>query len=276
MLEEKIKKSLDLIRKAEKLALKMQPSMGFYVGFSGGKDSQVLLELTKMAGVKYQAYYNVTTNDPADNVRFIRRYYPSVKFSVPKESYFSMIAKWGMPTRVHRWCCALYKESEGVGCVVLTGVRREESRKRAEYEEVERRSRQKEDRDVIDLEVMEDSELGCVNGEDKIMVYPLLEWSEVDVWNFISMQGLPINPCYDIRNRVGCVFCPYSKVRDIREYCASHPKLKESLYHAIGRYIEKRGEEYKLRTADDYFEWWLSNDTIDVYIAKKRQLVIDF
>jgi phosphoadenosine phosphosulfate reductase len=60
---EKEKQSIELIRKGEKLALSMNPE-GYFVGFSGGKDSQVLLELVKRAGVKYKAYYNVTTNDP--------------------------------------------------------------------------------------------------------------------------------------------------------------------------------------------------------------------
>ena len=52
-LQEKIDHSIALIRKAEKLALTMQPDEGFHVGFSGGKDSQAVLELVKMAGAKY-------------------------------------------------------------------------------------------------------------------------------------------------------------------------------------------------------------------------------
>lgn len=55
--------SIELIRRGEKLALSMNPE-GYFVGFSGGKDSQVLLELVRRAGVKYKAYYSVTTNDP--------------------------------------------------------------------------------------------------------------------------------------------------------------------------------------------------------------------
>ena len=130
-LQKKIDHSIALIRKAEKLALTMQPDDGFHVGFSGGKDSQAVLELVKMAGVKYRAVYNVTTNDPADNVRFIKHHYPDVEFSIPEKSYFQLIAQKGVPTMCNRWCCALFKETAGLGCVVLTGVRKEESRKRA-------------------------------------------------------------------------------------------------------------------------------------------------
>lgn len=79
-LQDKISDSIALIRKAERLALALNPERGFHVAFSGGKDSQVLLELVKMAGVKYRAVYNVTTNDPPENVYFIRKHYPEVVF----------------------------------------------------------------------------------------------------------------------------------------------------------------------------------------------------
>lgn len=275
-LQDKINHSIKLIRKAEKLAIVMQPETGFYVGFSGGKDSQVVLELVKMAGVKYCAVYNVTTNDPADNVRFIKHHYPDVKFNVPEKSYFQLIAQKGIPTMHNRWCCALFKETAGVGCVVLTGVRKEESRKRAAYKEVSKFVRKKEERGEVDLDKMEENEFQCVGGKDKFMVYPVLEWTEKDVWQFIRERGLPINPCYKTCKRVGCVFCPFAKSKDVRAYCETHTKLKEALIHAIGRYIERDRDRQKLPTAEDYFDWWLSHVGLDEYIAKKRQMVIDF
>lgn len=272
----KIDKSIALIRKAEKLALAMQPDVGFHVGFSGGKDSQAVLELVKMAGVKYRAVYNVTTNDPADNVRFIKHHYPDVEFSVPKESYFQLIARKGLPTKPIRWCCALFKETAGVGFVVLTGVRREESRKRAKYDEITQWVKGKKDKKAVDLDKMEKNEFQCVNGKDKFMVYPILEWTEKDVWAFIQERGLPINPCYESHKRVGCVFCPFARQKEVRLYCETHPRLKASFIHAIERYIGKTGKKGKLPTAEDYFEWWLSHETLDTYIAKKRQKEINF
>lgn len=239
-LQEKIDHSIALIRKSEKLALTMQPDEGFHVGFSGGKDSQVVLELVKMEGVKYRAVYNVTTNDPADNVRFIKHHYPDVEFSIPEKSYFQLIAQKGVPTMFNRWCCALFKETAGVGCVVLTGVRKEESRKRAAYEEVGKWSRQKDKKESVDLDKMEANEFRCVGGKDKFMVYPILEWTEKDVWDFIAMRGLPVNPCYKTHKRVGCVFCPFARPKDIRAYCETHPQLKAAFIHAI--YIERERE----------------------------------
>ena len=89
-LSDKIEYSINLIRKGEKLALSMNPD-GYYVGFSGGKDSQVMLELVKRSGVKYKAFYNVTTNDSPENVYFIRKYYPEVTFIHPKENFFKSL-----------------------------------------------------------------------------------------------------------------------------------------------------------------------------------------
>ena len=275
-LQEKIDHSIALIRKAEKLALVMQPETGFHVGFSGGKDSQVVLELVKMAGVKYRAVYNVTTNDPADNVRFIKHHYPDVEFSTPEKSYFQLIAQKGVPTMFNRWCCALFKETAGVGCVVLTGVRKEESRKRAEYPEAFKFTRKKGNKELLDLDKMEENEFQCVGGKDKFMVYPVLEWTEKDVWQFIRERGLPVNPCYKNHKRVGCVFCPFARPKDVRAYCETHPQLKAAFIHAIERYIERERDRQKLPSAEDYFDWWLSHISLDEYIAKKRQTTINF
>lgn len=272
---EKVRHSIELIQKAEKLALAMRPNVGFLVGFSGGKDSQVVLELVKMAGVKYRAVYNVTTNDPADNVRFIKQHYPDVEFSIPEKSYFQLIAQKGVPTMFNRWCCALFKETAGVGYVVLTGVRKEESRKRAAYEEFVKWGRSKDKKESVDLDKMEENEFRCVGGKDKFMVYPILEWTVEDVWDFIALRGLPVNPCYKAHKRVGCVFCPFARQKEIRAYCKMHPQLKAAFIHAIERYRERAKDRQKLPTAEDYFDWWLSHMSIGEYIGKKRQLKLD-
>lgn len=176
----------------------------------------------------------------------------------------------------HRWCCAMFKETAGVGYVVLTGVRKEESSKRAKYEDVARIAKAKRDRKSVDLDKMEANEFRCVGGKDKFMVYPILEWTERDVWDFIAMRGLPVNPCYSTHKRVGCVFCPFSKAKYIREYCETHPQLKTAFIQAIERYLQGKDIRQKLPTAEDYFEWWLSHISVDDYIAKKQQLMIDF
>ncbi len=53
---------------------------GYYLAFSGGKDSVVLKRLAEMAGVKFDAHYSVTTIDPPELTQFIRKYHPDVKW----------------------------------------------------------------------------------------------------------------------------------------------------------------------------------------------------
>jgi len=52
-----------------------EPPDGYFLGFSGGKDSVVLYDLTVKAGVKFQAYYSATGIDPPELVKFIRDNY---------------------------------------------------------------------------------------------------------------------------------------------------------------------------------------------------------
>lgn len=65
-LQRKIDYSISLLRKSEKMALKLDPENGFYLAFSGGKDSQALYHIAKMAGVKFKAHMNLTSVDPPD------------------------------------------------------------------------------------------------------------------------------------------------------------------------------------------------------------------
>ena len=71
-LQQKIDKSITLLRKAEALALKYDPQDGFYLAFSGGKDSQALYHIAKLAGVRFKAHMNATSIDPAEVIRFVR------------------------------------------------------------------------------------------------------------------------------------------------------------------------------------------------------------
>lgn len=276
-LQEKIDYSIAQIRKAEKLALAMQPD-GLWVGFSGGKDSQVLLELVKMAGVKYRAVYNVTTNDPPENVYFIRNNYPDVEFSHPKQNFFKIVEKRGLPNRLRRFCCDQLKEGGGIGYVVLTGVRAEESTKRKGYNEVQVYSKRKEHKDrkkKRTIEQMIENEHRCIKGRDKVMVYPILQWTEEDVWQFHTQRHLPRNICYDISGRVGCMFCPYSSKKEIVHYEQQYPLFKRNLLIAFDKYLSRKKKRH-FATAEEYYEWWKSKKSIRVYKAKKRQLEITF
>lgn len=103
------------------------PDEGYYVAYSGGKDSTVILDLVRRSGVKYDAHYNLTTADPPELVDFVKEQ-PDVVIDYPPTSMWGAIIENGTPpTRLMRFCCRLLKERGGEGRMVLTGIRWAES-----------------------------------------------------------------------------------------------------------------------------------------------------
>lgn len=114
-----------------------EPEEGYYLAFSGGKDSVVIKALADMAGVKYDAHYSVTGIDPPELVRFIKDYHKNVEFDIPYDKDGNRKTMWSLipqrlmpPTRLVRYCCQELKERGGEGRFVVTGVRWAESVKR--------------------------------------------------------------------------------------------------------------------------------------------------
>ena len=54
-----------------------------------------------------------------------------------------------------------------------------------------------------------------------------------------------------------------------------YPKFKNAYMKTI-EHIYKNGAYAKLKSAKDVYNWWLSDETIDDYIEKKKQLKINF
>lgn len=245
----KMEQSVALIRKADRLARLYDPDEGFYLAFSGGKDSQALYHITQLAGVPFKGHFSPTTVDPPQVIRFIRRNYPEVEFGKVDKSMFDAAKDMGMvPTMKLRWCCAKFKESSGAGKVTLTGVRHAESVKRAQRKEVEVSGHKfsgdieeffawsaekvaKKMKNINQDEFARASgggqqEIRCINGKDSIIVNPIIEWTDADVWDFLNkVVEVPHCELYDPpynRHRIGCILCPMSshktKLRDIELY----------------------------------------------------------
>lgn len=264
MLEKKIAESLDLLSKAEETALRMNPKDGFFLGFSGGKDSQAVYHLCKLAGVAFQPYYSVTGIDTPETIRFIQENYPDVKFIHHKKNFFQLVEEKGLPTITRRYCCERLKEHFGAGQCVLTGVRAEESKKRSSYAAIEVFSRRKEHQGQShkrDEDWLTQEEHQCIKGQDKIMIRPILNWKTEDVFQFLIFVGAKVNPTYAKHRRVGCMFCPFAPKYEIEYFEKVYPGYRRRLLLAIERWGKKNGY-YGLSSAEEVLQWWKTKQSI--------------
>lgn len=279
-------KAIELIRKSEHIALRYQ-SFGFVVAFSGGKDSQVLLDLVKRSGVLHRAIYNLTTLDPPENVHFIKETYPNVIIRRPKLSFLRLCEKHGiLPSRMIRFCCAELKESSDAHSVVLTGVRHSESARRKLRSELEIISRRKNpifSKGTFDqFSRIEQVNVECLHGKDRMVINPIIEWTEKDVWQYIEKYSLPINPLYTLGyRRVGCLFCPMANYKTIMKDVQRYPKYYAAFLRLIAKLRIQQAEKYDTQhwanlTDEEVFDCWARKMAIRKYQANKKQLSLNF
>ena len=82
-----------------------EPPEGYYGAFSGGKDSEVIYDLSVKARVKVDWHYNKTGIDPPELVYFIRQHYHDMVYEKPLEPIWHLIERKGLPRRNARFCC---------------------------------------------------------------------------------------------------------------------------------------------------------------------------
>lgn len=189
------------------------------LSYSGGKDSDVILELAKMAGIPFWAIYKNTTIDPPGTLKHVRD--NGVEVMQPKQPFFKLIENFGLPSWAYRFCCRELKEYK-VCDRAIQGIRRSESVKRAKrYKEPEF--------------------CRVYSKKDKVRVYlPILEWTDNDVKEFITERGIRCAPRYydeqgvfHVERRLGCLCCPLMSRRKRIEEFRRYPKmLRPYVHHA--------------------------------------------
>lgn len=269
-LARKLEHSIELIRKSEKMALRLDPENGFYLAFSGGKDSQCLYHVAKLAGVRFKAHMNLTSIDPPEVIRFVKTQYPDVELIKPRMSIYEMAKKKHiLPTRLLRWCCAEFKETSGVGKTTLVGVRKEESARRAKREEISTEIKGKRNEETFDQwSEHEESMVACVGGKDKILVLPIIYWTERDVWEFLNLNGLPHCELYDKGyTRIGCICCPMSGPRQKAKEIKRWPHVKRNWLKTIQWMIDNGYIDHNFNDAETGFRWWISGKSYKQFYA---------
>ena len=258
-LQRKLLYSVELLRKAEKLALAYDSENGFYLAFSGGKDSQCLYHVAKLAGVKFKAHMNLTSVDPPEVIHFVKAQYSDVELIKPKKSIYQAAVDIGiLPTKRVRWCCKEFKESAGAGKVTLIGIRHAESSRRASRQEVEisakkysgdleglegyrkarnakkRGRKPKNNREVTIVNADGERTLGCIRGQESLLISPIIEWTDDDVWNFLNTIGVAHCELYDQGwKRIGCIGCPMSPAKQKIIENKRWPHVKRNWIKAI-------------------------------------------
>lgn len=270
-----------------------EPEDGYYVAFSGGKDSQCIYELCKMAGVKFDAHYNVTSVDPPELIAFIKKHYQDVIFEYPRDKNGKRVTMWRLienntmpPTRMARYCCEKLKESSGDGRVTVTGVRWAESvNRKANQGLVTVFSGSKKTQKAlseIGADYQQTARGGVVLNLDnaetrraveicyrtrKTLVNPIIDWDEAEVWEFLNeIAKVPHCTLYDEGfTRLGCIGCPLAGGAKMKRDFKRWPKYKDAYIRAFVRMVKThpgiikigRNEETPEKQAEVIMQWWL-------------------
>lgn len=278
--------------KVEKAIMRLQayePEEGYFLCFSGGKDSCVIKALADMAGVKYDAHYSVASVDPPELVRFIKDYHPDVIFDIPHDKNGKPVSMWSLiptksmpPTRIVRYCCQYLKEQNGHGNgrLKVTGVRWAESvRRKKSHGEVtimDKKAAKFIEEELSDLEVSETPQGGVklpLDSFDKntqvvqmcyrthtTTINPIVDWDDAEVWEFIKEYKVPYCCLYDEGfKRLGCIGCPMGSKEQREHEFERWPKYKNLYMIAFQKMIEnRRGVLRKYHTAEEWWRVWLT------------------
>lgn len=268
---------------AQSLKLYEQPLM---ITYSGGKDSDVLLRLAENSGIPFEVRHSLTTADAPETVYHVRDTFRRMEEKGVKcvidahvqpdgkcATMWNLIPKKMVPpTRIKRYCCEVLKENGGRGRFIATGVRWAESTKRKNNRgmiEVSHRDKNKR------LILMDDNDEARMQFETcqlkgQRTVNPIIGWKTADVWDYVAMEHIPMNPLYGCGFfRVGCIGCPLASKRARIEEFIIWPKYKQAYIRAFDRMLEERRRRGKMdggmRWGDnglDIFNWWMENGVL--------------
>lgn len=193
----------------------------FHVSYSGGKDSEVNLDIIQKA-LPHNEFVVIFANTKME--------FPDTYIAVKKtkticknngikfyeaSSEYDPYETWnifGPPAKTLRWCCSVHKtapqllllreitEKNNVSEMAFVGVRRDESLKRSNY-------------DYVSLGTKHLGQYSC---------NPILEWNSAEIYIYLYQNGLQINDAYKKGNtRAGCLLCPMSGEKSdyIRRQC---------------------------------------------------------
>lgn len=281
----------------ESLKLASEMSKEFYnkpliITYSGGKDSDVLLDIARncLKPDEFEVVNSHTSVDAPETVYHIRKVFKDVRgggtkctVHIPKDKDGKQITMWNLipkekmpPTRLVRYCCATLKETSTPNRICAVGVRASESTGRKGRDIFATRGATKKDayyyyslehsKEVFEeskeLDPIWDCTLIKQMRENKdIIVNPIYEWTDSDIWEYIRENNIKYNPLYNRGyKRVGCIGCPMASYKETNKEFEEYPKIKDAYIRAFQRMIDQYDDERKSKTdwesGQDVFDWW--------------------
>lgn len=276
---------MDLEKKSiERIQMASEMSLHYYkkpliCTYSGGKDSDVMLEIFKRSEIPFEVHNSHTTADAPQTVWHIREVFRNLelngincKIEMPKykgerTSMWKLIPQQLMPpTRMVRYCCSILKESGCKNRYIATGVRWDESSqrsKRAEFEKCGASKKTKEKFSSDNLNERRMTEL-CMQ-KRKMIVNPIIDWTNKDIWEFVRSENIKTCDLYNMGyTRVGCIGCPMAGKLRWKQF-NDFPKYKKMYMDAFGKMIKerkKRNLKCQWNNAEDVFMWWMEDENI--------------
>ena len=252
------------------------------VCYSGGKDSDAVLELAKESGIDFEVVHSHTTADAPQTVYHVRKKFAeleclgvhcSIKYPYYqgcRTSMWNLIIKKGFPpTKMARYCCDVLKETAGNGRSIATGVRWTESTKRKASRGIYEATASKKENRITLINDNDDTrklEEKCMKTKTTT-VNPIIDWSDEEVYKYLENKRIELNPLYYCGHvRVGCIGCPMAGRRRWDEF-REFPKYKELYINTFDRMIKAKGDKtHKIKTGAkwntgyDVFLWWMDED----------------
>jgi phosphoadenosine phosphosulfate reductase len=276
----KVRTAVDLLREFEPMALSFDPR-GYCITTSGGKDSRTVETIAQMSGVKYFLLHNITGIDPPELVYFLRDLMKAWREAgIPyvdqmyDESMWQLLMKnLSPPLRTKRWCCRHLKERGGEGSLCCTGVRWQEGNNRAKNRNAIESLGGKKSENMLFNDNNEGRRLfeNC-NLKRKVIINPIISWTVGDIWDFSReynvIQCLLYAEGFD---RLGCIGCPQGQEYGRKRDFARWPGFQRTWIYWFGRVMEirkEKGLKCTFKSAEDWFEWWLSDKAQEMPIAR--------